>query len=90
MAEKPPEYESVVMAPPDYDDAIKLNPMMLIHSQQSLDAVPSYEYATSSSSLRASSAVLPPSQPLTTIEIVNEVNSTNVTATNSQTSQNIR
>lgn len=43
MSEKPPEYDSVVLEPPCYDDAIKLSPSTLLQSKPYKDAVlPSY------------------------------------------------
>ena len=46
--EKPPEYETCVIAPPSYDVAIQLNPAFLPHVCQDT-AVPTYEFAVRSS-----------------------------------------
>uniref|UniRef100_A0A1Q3FLE7 Uncharacterized protein n=2 Tax=Culex tarsalis TaxID=7177 RepID=A0A1Q3FLE7_CULTA len=38
--EKPPDYDSVAVAPPSYDDAIKLDPAALLHLSMSHVAMP--------------------------------------------------
>lgn len=43
ISEKPPEYDSVVLEPPCYDDAIKLSPSTLLESKPYKDAMlPNY------------------------------------------------
>lgn len=44
--EKPPEYETCVMAPPSYDDALQLNASAFLHSAVYKEAAPSYESQT--------------------------------------------
>lgn len=43
LSEKPPEYDSVVLEPPCYDDAIKLSPSTLLQSKPYKDGMlPNY------------------------------------------------
>lgn len=50
MLEKPPEYDAVVIEPPSYDDAIKLNPSVLLNPTSY-----KYEYRNSICSAGSSS-----------------------------------
>jgi len=49
ILEKPPEYDTVVMEPPTYDDAIKLSPSVLLNSNM-------YKYAYRNSICSAGSS----------------------------------
>lgn len=66
--EKPPDYDSVAVAPPSYDDAIKLNPAALLHLSMSVSMPPSQsptDNATAAASQPATQAAATTPAPTT-------------------------
>ncbi|XP_055539090.1 uncharacterized protein LOC129726431 isoform X2 [Wyeomyia smithii] len=84
--EKPPDYDTVAVAPPSYDDAIKLDPSALLHLSLVATVEPNHSTSSSSNSNTTNSDLTTTTTTTTTATITTTAVDTSGATTASPTS----